>query len=79
MLECADKSFYTGIAKDPYARLEKHNSGKGAKYTSSRRPCRLVYLEESTDRGAAQSREAGIKKLSRTEKLQLIKSNPLNN
>jgi len=44
MLECNDKTIYTGIAKDVYKRLDEHNnSDKGAKYTKARRPVKLIY------------------------------------
>lgn len=74
ILKCADDTLYTGYAKDPYRRLEEHNnSTKGAKYTRSRRPCELVYIEEFETRSDATKREAAIKKLSKKEKLDLIK------
>ena len=73
ILRCADDSFYTGIALDINARLEKHNSGKGAKYTKSRRPCELIYFEECLPgRSLAQIRERAVKKLSRAKKEELV-------
>ncbi len=78
ILRCADDSFYTGIALDVNARLEKHNSGKGAKYTKSRRPCELIYFEECPPgRGQAQIRERSVKKLSRAKKEELIATGPV--
>ena len=74
ILECADSSLYTGIARDPCARLRQHNAGKGAKYTRSRLPLMLVYRESLRSRGDALRREAEIKRLSRREKQQLIAS-----
>lgn len=76
ILECRDKSLYTGWTEDPLSRLARHQAGKGAKYTRSRRPLKMVYLEEVADRGAALRREYAIKQLSRTKKLDLIKSSP---
>lgn len=73
ILVCQDGSLYTGIALDPFKRLTQHNAGKGAKYTKNRRPCRMVYREEMPSKGEALRREYAIKKLSRTEKLSLIK------
>lgn len=73
ILKCSDNTLYTGIAKDPYKRLQEHNSGKGAKYTRNRRPCKLLYTETQSNRGTAQSREYQIKQLTRAEKLDLIK------
>ncbi|MDR1996855.1 MAG: GIY-YIG nuclease family protein [Candidatus Margulisbacteria bacterium] len=72
ILRCADGTFYTGIALDAAARLQAHNSGKGARYTRGRRPVRLVYQEGGFSRGAALRREMAIKKLPRAEKQKLI-------
>lgn len=76
ILECSDATYYTGIAKDISARLEKHNAGKGAKYTKSRGPARVVYYEELEDHKAALKREVVVKRLSRTQKKSLIDSVP---
>ena len=73
ILECSDKTLYTGIATDIERRLDEHNnSDKGAKYTKVRRPLKLVYSEGSEDRSSASKREYEIKKLSREKKLELI-------
>lgn len=72
LLRCADGTLYTGCTNDLSRRLAAHNSGKGAKYTRSRRPVELVYREEVPDKSAALRREAAIKRLSRKEKLALI-------
>ncbi|MGA6826919.1 GIY-YIG nuclease family protein [Nitrospira sp. NS4] len=72
ILECKDKSLYTGITNDLERRLEEHNKGTGAKYTKTRRPSRLRYTEEHDSRSAALKREAAIKSLNRTDKLTLI-------
>lgn len=72
VLRCADGTLYTGIAKDARARLSLHNDGKGAKYTRSRRPARLLYVKEGMSRSQALSREARIKSLTRREKEALI-------
>ena len=75
ILECSDKSLYTGITKDIEKRLDEHNtSDKGAKYTKARRPVKLLYTEPSLDRSSASKREYAIKKLTRLKKLQLIKN-----
>ncbi|MBI3565478.1 MAG: GIY-YIG nuclease family protein [Elusimicrobia bacterium] len=71
---CVDGSLYTGIAKDVSARLAAHNAGRGAAYTRSRRPVKLVYKEAGLSRSAALSREAGIKSLDRPRKLSLVKA-----
>ena len=75
LLRCADGTLYFGWTTDLVARLEAHNSGKGAKYTRARRPVELVYSEEYEDRHEALSREWHIKRLSRQEKLALIAGN----
>jgi putative endonuclease len=72
IIECADKTLYTGWTTDIERRLKAHNAGRGARYTQQRRPVRLVYLEELPDRRAAQKRELEIKRLSRTGKLKLV-------
>ena len=72
ILRCADGTLYTGIAPDVEKRLQKHNEGKGAKYTRGRGPVELVYREELVNRAEASKREYQIKQLSRPEKLALI-------
>lgn len=74
LLECADGSFYAGVARDLQRRLKQHNGELvgGARYTSGRRPVTLRWSEGCNSRGEAQQREAAIKKLPRSAKLQLI-------
>jgi len=72
MLRCGDGSLYTGISTDVARRLEEHRSGKGAKYTRSRGPLELAYVEECGDHSAALKRELEIKAMTRGEKLKLI-------
>ena len=72
MLRCRDGSLYTGITTDVEKRVAAHNSGKGAKYTRSRKPVELVYQEECTDHSAALKRELEIKALTKEEKEKLI-------
>lgn len=73
ILECSDRTLYTGITKDIAKRLDEHNnSDKGAKYTKARRPVKLLYKEPSENRSTASKREYAIKKLTRVKKLQLI-------
>lgn len=74
ILECSDKTFYTGITTDIYRRLDEHNgTKKGAKYTTARRPVRMVYFEPSKNRSSASKREKEIKNLTRQEKMVLIR------
>jgi putative endonuclease len=68
MLECADKSLYTGITTNLERRLAEHAAGKGAKYTRGRGPFRLVYSETCTDRAEATRRETAIKLMDKAQK-----------
>ena len=75
ILECADKTLYTGITTDLERRLSEHNDTKlGAKYTAARRPVKLVYAEKFQNRSLASKEEVRIKKLKKAEKLILINS-----
>ncbi|KAA1189185.1 GIY-YIG nuclease family protein [Pseudohalioglobus sediminis] len=74
VLQCADGSLYTGVARDLHKRLRQHNGdlAGGPKYTSGRRPVSLLWSESAADRSSAQQREAAIKRLPRCEKLALV-------
>ncbi|MCA9910803.1 MAG: GIY-YIG nuclease family protein, partial [Anaerolineae bacterium] len=72
--ECADTSLYTGIAADVYKRLAQHNAGRGAAYTSTRRPLKLLAAWQFMSRGAALKAEAAFKGQSRAQKLAVIES-----
>ncbi|MHB8777984.1 MAG: GIY-YIG nuclease family protein [Anaerolineales bacterium] len=74
MLECADGTYYTGWTTDPERRVKQHNKGAGARYTKTRRPVKLVYLEPQPDKVAAMKRERAIKTLSRKQKMELLRS-----
>ena len=75
IVRCADKSLYTGIAKNVERRIEEHNGiQKGAKYTRTRRPVHLVYEEALETRSEACIREAAIKRLNKLEKEDLVSS-----
>ena len=76
MVRCADGTLYTGYARDPRARERTHNRGRGARYTSGRRPVCLVYSESFKSRGAALSREHRLKQLSREKKEALVRGVP---
>jgi len=76
ILECRDKTLYTGWTTDLARRLKAHNAGQGAKYTRSRLPVKLVYAEMLPDQSSALKREQAIKRLSRTQKLALIAAHP---
>ena len=72
ILRCADGTLYTGCTNNLAQRLKTHNSGKGAKYTRSRLPVKLVYKEELVDKSSALKKELEIKSLTKFEKQQLI-------
>ena len=73
ILECSDKTLYTGWTGNLDKRIQEHNDGKkGAKYTRTRRPVRLVYTETYASLSEALRREIRIKKLSHGEKVELI-------
>lgn len=72
ILQCSDGTLYTGSTDDVTRRLAVHNSGKGAKYTRSRRPVVVVYTEECESYSAALKREYAIKQLTRQQKIELI-------
>ena len=75
ILQCRDKTLYTGITTDLERRLEEHNSSdKGAKYTRGRRPVVLVYSKECGDRSEATKAEKKMKDLTREEKIEVIKN-----
>jgi putative endonuclease len=71
-VECFDGTLYTGITTDINRRLNQHNSGKGAKYTSIRRPVKLMSISEFGDRSDASKEEYRIKQLTRKEKIEYI-------
>jgi len=71
---CKDQTLYTGIATDLVRRINEHNHAKlGARYTASRRPVKLIYSKSFNNRSVATREEARIKKLKRSEKLDLVK------
>ena len=72
ILECIDGTLYTGWTTDPERRVKQHNKGVGARYTKTRRPVKLVYLEEQPDKITALKRERAIKALPRKKKMELF-------
>lgn len=75
VLLCADGTLYGGFTVDVAKRVATHNAGKGAKYTRSRRPVRLVYSEEFTRKHDALSAEYHFKHQPRKQKLAFLKAN----
>ena len=72
LARCADGTLYTGVTTDPAARERAHNAGRGAAYTRSRLPVRLVHVEPAAGRGTALRRELAIKRLTRREKEAIV-------
>jgi putative endonuclease len=72
LLLCRDGSLYAGATNDLSARLAKHRSGRGARYTRGRGPLALAFCEPAADRGAALRRERQLKRLHRKQKLRLV-------
>lgn len=72
MVVCSDSTLYTGYTDNLVARIQAHNSGKGAKYTRSRRPVKLVYWEKFATKRQAMQREYAIKQWPRRQKLRLL-------
>ncbi len=72
ILKCRDGTLYTGWTNNLEKRIAAHNSGKGAKYTRTRKPVRLVYYEIFEEKEEAMKREYAIKHMSRKEKEKLI-------
>ncbi len=74
IVRCVDGTLYTGWAIEVAARVQVHNAGRGAKYTKTRRPVKLIYSEELPTRAEAMKREMAIKRLPRARKLALAAS-----
>ncbi len=73
IIKCADNTYYTGWTTNIEKRIKDHNNGNGAKYTKSRRPVTLMYLETLETKSLALKREYAIKQLTRKQKEELIK------
>lgn len=72
---CADRSLYCGSCKDLQSRENMHNTGKGAKYTRSRRPVKMAYSEEFPTLAEAMRREAQVKRWPKAQKEMLLREN----
>ncbi len=73
MLRCRDGSVYTGATNDLARRLERHRAGRASAYTRTRLPVQLVFSEPARGRSAALRREWALKRLTRAEKLALLR------
>lgn len=74
LVRCADGSLYCGWTNHLEERVRAHNEGRGAKYTKSRRPVELVYFEVFASKREAMRREWEMKRMSRAEKMLLVKA-----
>lgn len=74
IIECGDRSLYTGITNDLKRRFAQHQQGKGGHYTAAKKAVKILYTEKCPDRSAALKREAEIKRWPRAKKLGLIKA-----
>lgn len=72
ILQCSDNSFYTGYTNNIDKRLQAHNAGKASKYTRTRLPVKLIYVEELATKSEALKREKQIKSFPRLKKEQLL-------
>ena len=75
ILQCDDGSFYTGYTKNLNQRMKMHMNGKGARYTKSHKPEKVVFVEKYESRSDALKRERSIKKKSHNQKQELINKN----
>ncbi|HZG60903.1 MAG TPA: GIY-YIG nuclease family protein [Anoxybacillus sp.] len=72
VVECSDGSYYAGYINNLSARIRRHNEGKGAKYTRSRTPVKLIFSRKYPTKREALQAEYRFKQLSRKEKEQFI-------
>jgi putative endonuclease len=72
ILLCSDGSYYTGSTNDIKKRFKDHLEGKGARYTKSHKPIKIVYEEKFATKSEALKREAEIKGWSRKRKQNLL-------
>jgi putative endonuclease len=78
IIECSDKSLYTGVTSDINRRLKEHNSGNGGKYTRGRIPVTLVYYKSFKSKSEALRREIQLKGWTQAKKIALIEKTILN-
>ncbi|TSC90956.1 MAG: putative endonuclease [Parcubacteria group bacterium Licking1014_17] len=74
LIECSDKSIYTGITTDVQRRFGEHKNGIGGHYTRSKQVVKILYTEKFKTRSEALRREAQIKGWRHDKKLNLIKA-----
>ncbi|MBN1384325.1 MAG: GIY-YIG nuclease family protein [Elusimicrobia bacterium] len=64
VLRCVDNKLYVGSTRDIKSRIQAHNNGK-VKTTKSRRPVKLIYIEEVYTYTEARKRELYLKGVGR--------------
>ena len=74
LLRCSDGSLYCGWTTDIQRRLREHEAGAASRYTCSRRPVEVAWSRPMPSRSAAMREEARIKRLSRPQKLRLVRA-----
>ena len=72
LARCSDKSLYSGTTENLKARERRHNAGRGARYTASRRPIRIVHHEQFETLVDARRREADVKRWPKADKEKLV-------
>lgn len=72
VVSCSDGTFYTGVTKDVLRRVKEHNAGRGAAYTSSRRPVELMAAWQFASQRLALLAERRMKSLRRVQKLHYV-------
>ena len=77
ILLCLDETYYTGSTNDVEKRFKDHLEGKGARYTKSHKPEKIVYRKEFATKSEALKREAEIKSWTKVKKKDLINSNSM--
>ena len=76
LARCSDKSLYSGTTVNLKAREQRHNAGRGARYTANRRPIEIVYHEEFETLLDARRREAEVKRWPKADKEKLVMKGP---
>jgi putative endonuclease len=73
IVECRGGELYCGYSNNVEKRVDAHNKKRGAKYTKTRLPVKLVYTECFNTKSEAMKMEYQIKQLTRQQKLKLIR------
>jgi putative endonuclease len=68
LIRCSDESLYCGITNNLKNRLIAHNSGRGSKYTRSRRPVELVAASPEMTKNDALKLEYRVKQVPASKK-----------